>query len=36
MYDDELIVELLNQILMAARRIERRFGSIRKADDFLS
>ena len=35
MYDNELIVELLNQILIAARRIERRFGSIRKADDFL-
>jgi len=36
MYDDELIVELLNQILIAARRIERRFGAIRTADDFLS
>ena len=36
MYDDELVAELLNQILVAAHRIERRFGPIRTANDFLS
>lgn len=35
MYDAELIAELLDQILMAAHRIERRFSPIRTADDFL-
>ncbi|MHB1461686.1 MAG: HepT-like ribonuclease domain-containing protein [Armatimonadota bacterium] len=35
MYDTELIVELLSQMLVAAKRIERRFGSIRTPDDFL-
>ena len=36
MYDDELVAELLNQILVAAHRIERRFGPIQTANDFLS
>jgi hypothetical protein len=33
MYDAELVAELLNQILVAAHRIERRFGSIQTVDD---
>lgn len=36
MYDTELIVELCNQILEAAHRIERRFSPIQTADDFLT
>ena len=36
MYDVELVAELLNQILVAAHRIERRFEPIRTANDFLS
>ena len=36
MYDQELVSELLNQILEAARRIRRRFGPVRTPDDFLS
>ncbi len=36
MYDKELLVELLDQILVAAQRIARRFDPIRKPDDFLS
>lgn len=35
MYDTELLVELLSQMLVAAHRIERRYSSIRTADDFL-
>lgn len=36
MYNDpELILEILDQILMAARRIERRFAGIQSPDDFL-
>lgn len=35
MYDTELIIELLSQMLVAAKRIERRFRSIRTPDDFL-
>ena len=36
MFDIELITEILEQILVAARRIERRFSSIRQPEDFLS
>jgi uncharacterized protein with HEPN domain len=36
MSDTDLIVEILEQILEAAHRIERRFASIRQPDDFLS
>lgn len=36
MSDTILIIEILEQILEAARRIERRFGPIRQPDDFLS
>lgn len=36
MYDCELVVELLNQILISARRIERRITGIQTADDFLT
>ncbi|MBW6519970.1 MAG: DUF86 domain-containing protein [Desulfoarculaceae bacterium] len=36
MYDSELVSEILSQILEAAGRIERRFVSIAKADDFLA
>lgn len=35
MFDAELVAEILNQILVAARRIERRFISIGQPDDFL-
>ncbi len=36
MYNDtELLLEILNQILVAARRIERRFAGIQSPDDFL-
>ena len=36
MFDDpELVLEILNQILVAAQRIERRFSGIRNHDDFL-
>ena len=35
MFDTELVAEILNQILVAAYRIERRFVSIGRADDFL-
>ena len=36
MSDSGLIIEILAQILEAARRIERRFAPIRQPDDFLS
>lgn len=35
MYDRELVIEILEQILTAARRIERRFANIATPDDFL-
>lgn len=35
MFDAELADEILNQILAAARRIERRFAPIDQPDDFL-
>jgi uncharacterized protein with HEPN domain len=35
MFDRALILEILSQILTAARRIMRRFAAIRTADDFL-
>ena len=35
MYDRELVIEILEQILTAARRIERRFANIAEPDDFL-
>jgi uncharacterized protein with HEPN domain len=33
--DPELLLEVLNQMLVAARRIERRFAGIQDPDDFL-
>ncbi|MCK8604247.1 HepT-like ribonuclease domain-containing protein [Desulfoferrobacter suflitae] len=36
MYDVELVSEILEQILIAARRIKRRFHPIHHSDDFLS
>ncbi len=36
MFDAELIAEILTQILVAARRIERRFVPIQLPDDFLN
>lgn len=35
MYDRELVVEILGQILTAANRIDRRFADITQPDDFL-
>jgi uncharacterized protein with HEPN domain len=35
MYDRDLVVEILEQILTASKRIERRFVGISKPDDFL-
>jgi len=35
MFDRELAKEIIRQILTAARRIERRFESIYRSDDFL-
>jgi uncharacterized protein with HEPN domain len=35
MSDRALILEILSQILTAARRIDRRFANIRTSDDFL-
>ena len=35
MYDQPLVIELLDQIDEAIRRIERRFLGIREADDFV-
>lgn len=35
MFDKELVEEILNQILTALNRIERRSCDIKKADDFL-
>lgn len=35
MYDRELVIEILEQIVTAANRIERRFRDITKPDDFL-
>jgi len=35
MYDRELVLEILEQIVTAANRIERRFVNITKPDDFL-
>lgn len=35
MYDRDLVIEILEQILTAANRIERRFAVITKPDDFL-
>jgi uncharacterized protein with HEPN domain len=35
MYDRDLVIEILEQILTAANRIERRFVDITKPDDFL-
>ncbi len=36
MYDVELILEILRQIVEAGRRIERRFSSVRQPDEFLA
>lgn len=36
MFDAELVDEILNQILIAARRVERRFAGITKAEDFFA
>lgn len=35
MYDRELVIEILEQVLIAAKRIERRFANIGREDDFL-
>lgn len=35
MYDRDLVIEILEQILTASNRIERRFVDISKPDDFL-
>jgi uncharacterized protein with HEPN domain len=35
MYDRDLVIEIIEQILTAANRIERRFVDITKPDDFL-
>ncbi len=35
MYDVELVLEILRQILEAGKRIERRFSPVRHPDDFL-
>ncbi len=35
MFDPELVLEILSQVLEASSRIERRFASIRSPDDFL-
>ena len=35
MYDRDLVIEILEQILTASSRIERRFVDISKPDDFL-
>ena len=35
MFDRELADEILNQILIATNRIERRFSGIKEPDDFL-
>jgi uncharacterized protein with HEPN domain len=35
MYDRELVIEILEQILTASQRIERRFANIAEPDDFL-
>ncbi len=34
MYDKELVVEVLSQILIAARRITRRYEKVESSDDF--
>jgi len=36
MYDAELVLEILHQILDAGRRIERRFSSVKHPDEFLA
>jgi uncharacterized protein with HEPN domain len=36
MYDTELILEILHQILEAGRRIERRFSPVKQPDEFLA
>ena len=36
MYDLELVIDILNQINVAAKRIERRFSNIGTAEDFLA
>jgi uncharacterized protein with HEPN domain len=36
MYDVDLVCEILRQILVAGKRIERRFSVIRHSDDFLA
>jgi len=36
MYDKELVIEILNQILTAGKRIERRAANIGVPDDFLN
>ena len=35
MFDRDLVNEILNQILVAAKRIERRYAGIKEPDDFL-
>lgn len=35
MYDHDLVYEILEQILTASNRIERRFAGISSPDDFL-
>jgi uncharacterized protein with HEPN domain len=36
MYDAELVLEILHQILDAGRRIERRFSPVKHPDEFLT
>lgn len=36
MFDRELVTEILNQIIIAGKRIERRFSNIHSPDDFLN
>lgn len=36
MYDVELVLEILCQILEAGKRIERRFSTVQNSDDFLA
>ena len=36
MYDAELVLEILHQILDAGRRIERRFSPVKHPDEFLA
>ncbi|MGD9729150.1 MAG: hypothetical protein AB7U82_12610 [Blastocatellales bacterium] len=36
MFDAELVKEILGQILVATRRIARRFGTIQQPSDFLA